>query len=340
MYNITDHEVCAESVLLKHGGVKEKDLTKIISNDLNADDAGNDDEIDTMSHSPYFLPSHLPNHLINSFGILSLNAGSLSAKFNSLQILLELLSSQNIHFPVICIQESWITDESMLQLLQLNGYNTFHVNASSSTHGGVVTYVDNSYDVTIKAQVNNSDIWDGLFLEIKHENMKNKIIVGNIYKPPKDNNNCGNVNGFISELEPILHDLSNTNSEVLICGDYNINLLKINSEQHFSYFLDTMLSYSFFPKITFPTRLNNSSGATLIDNIFCKLSALTLQTKAGIMLDEISDHFPYFISLNVCLNTTKPPRLVKKRINSDKAIKNMVTDMNACDISKTMNNDL
>ena len=340
MYNITDHEVCAESVLLNHGGVKEKDLTKIISNDLNADDAGNDDEIDTMSHSPYFLPSHLPNHLINSFGILSLNAGSLSAKFNSLQILLELLSSQNIHCPVICIQESWITDESMLQLLQLNGYNTFHVNASSSTHGGVVTYVDNSYDVTIKAQVNNSDIWDGLFLEIKHENMKNKIIVGNIYKPPKDNNNCGNVNGFVSELEPILHDLSNTNSEVLICGDYNINLLKINSEQHFSYFFDTMLSHSFFPKITFPTRLNNSSGATLIDNIFCKLSALTLQTKAGIMLDEISDHFPYFISLNICLNTTKPPRLVKKRINSDKAIKNMVTDMNACDISKNMNNDL
>ena len=54
-----------------------------------------------------------------------------------------------------------------LLLFFLNGYNTFDVNASSSTHGGVVTYVDNSYDVTIKAQVNNSDIWDGLFLEIK-----------------------------------------------------------------------------------------------------------------------------------------------------------------------------
>ena len=58
------------------------------------------------------------------------------------------------------------------------------------------------------------------------------------------------------------------------------------------------------------------------------------------MLDEISDHFPYFISLNACLNTTKPPRLVKKRINRDKAIQNMVTDMNACDISKKYNNDL
>ena len=96
---------------------------------------------------------------------------------------------------------------------------------------------------------------------------KNKMIIGNIYKPPKDNNNCGNVNGFINELEPILSDLGNTNSEVLICGDYNINLLKINSEQHFSYFFDTMLTHSFFLNITFRTRVNNSCGATLIDNI-------------------------------------------------------------------------
>ena len=211
----------------------------------------------------------------------------------------------------------------MLQLLQLEGYNSFHVNASSSTHGGVFTCVDDTYDAKIKAQVNNSDIWDGLFLEIKHDKLKNKIIIGNIYKPPKDNNNCGNVNGFINELEPILSDLGNTNSEVLICGDYSINLLKTNSEQHFSYFFDTMLIHRFFPKITFPARVNNSSGATLIDNIFCKLSSVSLQTKAGILLDEISDHYPYFVSLDVCHSPTKPPRLVKRRINSNKAIQSM-----------------
>ena len=141
--------------------------------------------------------------------------------------------------------------------------------ASCSTHSGVVTYVDNTYDVTVRAQVNNSDIWDGLFLEISHENLKNKIIIGNVYKPPKDNNNSVNVKGFVSQLEPILSDLGNTNSEVLICGDYNINLLKVNSEPHFSYFFDTMLTHSLFLNITFPIRVNDSSGATLIDNIFC-----------------------------------------------------------------------
>ena len=95
-----------------------------------------------------------------------------------------------------------------MQLLQLEGYNSFHVNATSSTHGGVVTYVDNTYDVTVKALINTSDLWDGLFLEINHENGKNKIIVGNIYNPPKDNNNCGIIKGFVSELEPVLTTLS------------------------------------------------------------------------------------------------------------------------------------
>ena len=130
-------------------------------NNDNDDDDYDNAEIDTMSYSPYFLNSRLSDNLINSkssLGNLSLNAGSLSAKFNSLQILLETLSLQNIHFPVICIRESWISDESMLQLLQLDGYNSYHVNASSSSHGGVVTYLDNTYDVTIKAPVNNSDI--------------------------------------------------------------------------------------------------------------------------------------------------------------------------------------
>ena len=83
----------------------------------------------------------------------------------------------------------------MLPLLQLESYNAFHVNATSS---GVITYVQDTYDVTIKILVSTSNLWDGLFLEIKHENLKNKIIVGNIYKPPKDNNNCDTINGFVS----------------------------------------------------------------------------------------------------------------------------------------------
>ena len=59
-----------------------------------------------------------------------------------------------------------------------------------------------------------------------------------------------------------------------------------------------LLGHGFYPKITLPIRLNNSSGATLIDNIFCKLSPYTVDTCAGINLDQLSDHYPYFVSLD------------------------------------------
>ena len=64
MYNITDYEVSAESVLLNHGGVEDKDLVKLVTNKPNKDDDYDDDdddddndEIDTMSYSPYFCPA-------------------------------------------------------------------------------------------------------------------------------------------------------------------------------------------------------------------------------------------------------------------------------------------
>ena len=83
MDNITDHEVSAELVLLNHGGVKDKDLVKMVNDDLNNDDDDDIEEIDTMSYSPYFLPSRLPNNLTNSkssFGILRFECGELVSK--------------------------------------------------------------------------------------------------------------------------------------------------------------------------------------------------------------------------------------------------------------------
>ena len=216
------------------------------------------------AHHITYLAAYRPNWKKNDlFSVLSLNAQSLPAKFDGLQAILELFASQHIYFPVICIQETWIDDESKLPMVSIEGYEYFYAKPSSSSHGGVITYVENAYEVSVLTKINSSNVWEGLSLELNHESIKNKIIVGNLYKPPRDNNNAANINAFIMELEPILQELSSTNAEVLICGDYNINLLKVNGEAHFSDFLDMVLGHSFYPKITIPTRLNNSSGATL-----------------------------------------------------------------------------
>ena len=69
---------------------------------------------------------------------------------------------------------------------------------------------------------------------------------------------------------------------IIIAGDFNINLLKLNENYMFSSFFDTMLSHSQYPQITLPTRLTRING-TLIDHLFCRLHKPILENTAGIL---------------------------------------------------------
>ena len=136
--------VDTDAVLMQNGGITDKNFAKIIN------EGSHDDEIDLISHSPYYLPSCLPTNLAKGdklFSVLSLNAQSILAKFTGLLVMLELFASQNIHFHAICIQESWIHDDSKLLLVALEGYQCFSTKATTSSHGGLITYVD---DMTYK----------------------------------------------------------------------------------------------------------------------------------------------------------------------------------------------
>ena len=55
-------------------------------------------------------------------------------------------------------------------------------------------------------------------------------------------------------------------------------------------------SSGWFPRITLPTIISNSS-ATLIDNFICKITTYSNYSIAGILLTSLTDHFSYFISL-------------------------------------------
>ena len=50
-------------------------------------------------------------------------------------------------------------------------------------------------------------------------------------------------------------------------GDFNANLINYDNCKDTQLYLDSLCSYSFFPFITLPTRVNNRSK-TLIDNVF------------------------------------------------------------------------
>ena len=46
-----------------------------------------------------------------------------------------------------------------------------------------------------------SDIWESLFIDVSGQNLRRPIIMGNIYKPPHNNNNA-NIEKFIERFRP------------------------------------------------------------------------------------------------------------------------------------------
>ena len=71
---------------------------------------------------------------------------------------------------------------------------------------------------------------------------------------------------FIEEITFVFQKLQMFKN-VIIVGDFNIDLLKCKDNPHVNQYLDNVIANSYVPKITFPTRLTHDHG-TLIDNIF------------------------------------------------------------------------
>ena len=99
-------------------------------------------------------------------------------------------------------------------------------------------------------------------------------------------------------------------NNLILAGDYNINMLKINEQEHCSRFFDMLTSLSLFPQITLPTRFTTCNG-TVIDNFFCNLTKYILESIAGILIKKFSDHQPYFIIMDTTPNIQNKKAMLK-----------------------------
>lgn len=191
--------------------------------------------------------------------------------------------------------------------------NVFYMNRKNIIHGGVALYVHhnlNSVEVE-KMSMAVDDIMECITVEIAMEKTKN-LQISCIYRSPGTD-----INIFTDHLTEMY---SNNNKNIFICGDFNIDLLKVHAHKPSELFLNSMYSMMFYPKITRPTRITSHSS-TLIDNIFTNV--IDNKVESGIIINDISDHLPVFAlvdvtcekNLNVLKTTTK--RLITvERINA------------------------
>lgn len=248
----------------------------------------------------------------NRFSIYSLNIQSLAAKWSEFQIFIERLKISGVFFSALCLQETWLDDNADFKQHQLEDYNCIPQGKHCTNAGGLVIYLHNNFKYTVKRSL-KYDTWEGQLVHVKKsEHLSKPIIIGNIYR--RTLYNVEHYTQFTNELSTHLSRLESNNTEVMLAGDYNINLLDINKKQVINEYFDTITGHSFYPKITLPTRLTNSNGS-LIDNILCKLTETTIDTTSGILIDKIGlcDHQPYFMVLNNV--TTKDPPAVFVKVN-------------------------
>jgi hypothetical protein len=96
-----------------------------------------------------------------------------------------------------------------------------------------------------------------------------------------------------------IFDIFDRSSNVLIVGDFNVDILKFHQNRHIGDYFENILSSGYIPNITFPTRLTQRSGS-LIDNIFSKCSEKFKTSTSGILLHQVSDHQPCFTMFELC----------------------------------------
>ena len=83
-----------------------------------------------------------------------------------------------------------------------------------------------------------------------------------------DSMHCMWLKSFNSDyIKPFLHLLASENKQLIIYGDFNVNLLNVQEDLESTTFLDSLGSNLILPHILLPTRITEDSH-TLIDNIF------------------------------------------------------------------------
>ena len=128
---------------------------------------------------------------------------------------------------------------------------------------------------------------ESTFIEILNKKQEN-MIIGCVYKHLKHE-----VSDFTNNfITPLLDKLSNENKDIMIMGDFNINLITYNDDKNTGNFLDTMFCQSFLLYMTTPTRITRNTK-TLIDNIYYSklLSNIISGNLSGIISDPLGLFF-------------------------------------------------
>ena len=204
----------------------ENDLNHVLSSFVDSEH-----EIVSFRDSRYIDMSDIKSvfkQSLSNFHILSLNVQSINAKFDNLFPIINNLSASGLYFGAICLEETWLSSNADISMFHIPGYKLIHQGFRCTKHGGLIVYINEKYSYKLRNLYDKSDVWEGLFIDVNGHNLSKTLTIGNMYRPPHDNNNNKTLIKFIDEISPIIDIIQKENSYATIVGDFNINLLQVN----------------------------------------------------------------------------------------------------------------
>ena len=206
----------------------QNSLTHLLDFDSDFNDLTN-----SIKPSMYYSEGDIIKKLDNkSCIIMSLNCQSLQAKFSQIKMLVDTFAENNTPIQVLCLQETWFENSDLIDqgIYQIEDYHFVTQNRYASAHGGLAFYIHHNWNYKIKSNEIDSPYWEELFIEVTdHANPKSKFNITNFYRPPHSA-----ISQLISFIEYFTQKLSSINPRetTLACGDFNINLLSLDSNDH------------------------------------------------------------------------------------------------------------
>ena len=209
------------------------------------------------------------------FSVFRLNIQRLYLSFDELK---RIVSDGTPDFIGLC--ETFLDSKKDI-ILEIPGYRMERLNRKQMARGGLMPYVADrlAYNSRNDLSRNEEGIFESLFIEINL--MRKYLVVGLVYGSPS-----GSIPSFLKILEKVLDSVQKHPYELILMGDFSLNLLDQNSDSTID-FLSMMLSSGTLPSVCILTRVTETQ-ASLIDNIFSSLVVFDNL----VLVSDISDHFP------------------------------------------------
>ena len=201
----------------------------------------------------------------------------------------------------MALSESWLNDSNE-KAFPISGFHHIvsNIRKDNSSRGGVALYIRDDIAFTPRPDL---EIFIPFVFESSVVTLNDlNITIAVVYRSP-----AVNTAASLQLCQQFFQKLNQTKEKVFLLRDYNIDLLDYHSDTNVSEFIDLCFEFGLLPTITKPTRFT-PTRASCLDNIITNAS-LSREFFSGILIEDISDHFPVFCQI--------PSRPVTKRQNAN-----------------------